>query len=158
MKKIILLLILITLYSCKTKKTYASAEPSKSVERYEIVSISEVEALKYNRATDLGIRLLDACNTSKFKAFSISEATDRVRQNATQEKISTVCRKINSRNGKYLGLNLLDITKDNATEDLVFRYNIKYQKNYFQRELKVTVNSANKVSSITTKEVPRKPL
>ncbi|MFT6749743.1 MAG: 5'-3' exonuclease [Flavobacterium sp.] len=158
MKKVELLLILSFFYSCKSKTTYANSETPKSVERYEMVSKSAIETEKYNRATDLGTRLLDACNTSKFKAFSNSEATDKVRQNATQEKISMVCRKINSRNGKYLGVTLLDITKDNTTEDLVFRYDIKYQKNYFQRELKVTVNSANKVSSITTKEVPRKQL
>jgi 5'-3' exonuclease len=158
MKKVILLFVFITLYSCKSKTTYANSEPIKTVDRYEMVSKTEIAAEKYNRATDLGTRLLEACNTSKFKAFSSIEATDKVRQNATQEKISMVCRKINSRNGKYLGLNLLDITKDNTTEDLVFRFDIKYQKTYFQRELKVTVNSANKVNSITTKEVARKPL
>jgi 5'-3' exonuclease len=157
MKKVILLLIISFFYSCKSKTTYANSDSTKSVERYEVVSKSDVDAFKYNRATELGTRLLDACNTSKFKAFSSSEATDKVRQNATQEKVSMVCRKINSRNGKYLGVTLLDITQDNETQDLLFRYDIKYQKNYFQRELKVTVNSENKVSAISTKEVPKKP-
>ena len=55
-----------------------------------LVKTEEVEMVKKNRANDLGRRLLESCNTSRFKAFTANEATDKVRQNATKEKISNI--------------------------------------------------------------------
>jgi hypothetical protein len=88
-----------------------------------------VAVVKKNRANDLGNRLLETCNTSRFKAFSSVEATDKVRQNATKEKIALVCKKINQRNGRFIGLNLIDITYNKTTDEYVFHYNINYEKN-----------------------------
>ncbi len=151
MKKIILLLSILLLVSCKSK--------SPAVEKtVEVLKIDDVEAVKKNRAYDLGKRLLEACNTSRFRAFTAAEATDKVRQNATKDKISNVCQKFNMRNGRFLGLKLLDVTHNKLTDDYIFRYDIAYEKKANKRELTVTVNTENKVSAITTKEIPSKPL
>lgn len=160
MRKIILLLCLALLFSCKSKKNDATKPVAvKPVEKLSnLVKPEEVEEIKKDRAYDIGKRLLESCNNSRFKAFSSSEVTDKVRQNATKEKISTICKKINQRNGRFLGLNLIDITRDKKTKDLIFRYNIDYEKKMYKRELKVTVNAENKVSAIATKEVTAKPL
>lgn len=123
-----------------------------------VVESSKVEPVKKNRAFDLGTRLLESCNTSRFKAFSKEEATERVIQNGTPDKISATCHKINFRNGKFLGLKLIDITYDQSMDSYRFRYAIDYEKKMFQRELYVTVNADNKVSAISTKEIPRKPI
>ncbi|MFN3754101.1 hypothetical protein [Flavobacterium sp.] len=141
----------LTLVSCKSKvpvveKTIKTVKPE------------EVEAVKKNRAYDLGKRLLETCNTSRFKPFTAAEATDKVRQNATKEKISTICKKINQRNGRYLGLNLLEVTHNEITGEYIFRYGIDYEKKLFKRELFVTVDADNKVSSISTKEIAPKPM
>ncbi|MGL2967052.1 hypothetical protein [Flavobacterium sp. XGLA_31] len=146
---VVLLCSLLLLISCKSKS------PESSV---ITVKPDEVEAIKKDRAYELGKRLLEACNTSRFKAFSANEATDKVRQNATRDKISSVCKKINQRNGRFLGLTLLEVTHNKATDDYIFRYAIAYEKKLFKRELFVTVNHENKVSAIATKEVPTKPL
>lgn len=160
MKRIILfcsILLLIcftsslTLVSCKSKKSVVSTP-------IEIIKPVEVEAVKKNRAYDLGKRLLETCNTSRFKAFTSTEATDKVRQNASKDKISAICKKINQRNGRFLGINLIDITYNKETDEHIFRYNIDYEKKYFKRELFVTVNAENKVSAISTKEVETKPM
>ena len=143
---------LIALVSCKSKK---AAVENKTI---EIVKPVDVEPVKKNRAYDLGKRLLETCNTSRFKAFSSTEATDKVRQNATKEKISAVCKKVNQRNGRFLGINLVDITYNKLTDEYVFRYNIDYEKKLYKRELFVTVNAENKVSAISTKEVESKPM
>lgn len=141
----------LTLVSCKSKKTVVE-KPT------EIIKPVEVEAVKKNRAYDLGKRLLETCNTSRFRAFSSLEATEKVRQNATKEKISAICKKINQRNGRFLGINLIDITHNKSKDEYVFRYTIEYEKKYYKRELFVTVNAENKVSAISTKELEPKPM
>lgn len=146
LKSILLLLLII---SCKSKK---------SEETLVIIESSKVEAVKKNRAFDLGTRLLESCNSSRFKPFSKDEATDKVIQNATPEKISATCQKIRQRNGKFNYIKLLDISYLKSTKEYVFRYDINYEKKYFKRELKVVIDDDNKVSSISTKEVKPNPL
>jgi hypothetical protein len=157
MRKIILLICVCLLCSCKSKKNTSTVvkAPEKPS---NLVKPEEVAEIKKDRAYDIGKRLLESCNTSKFKNFSSTEATDKVRQNATREKISAICKKINQRNGRFMNLNLIDITRNKKTDELIFRYNIGYEKKLFKRELFVTVNAENKVSAISTKEVPTKPL
>ncbi|TBX65189.1 hypothetical protein EZL74_12415 [Flavobacterium silvisoli] len=151
MKKIILLLGIALLVSCKSK----NGTTDRSI---EMVKAEDVDKVKSDRAYELGKRVLEACNTSRFKPFSSNEATEKVRQNATKEKISSTCQKINQRYGRFKGLNLIDITHNKNTDEYVFRYSIDYEKKYFKKELKVTVNGENKVSGIATQEVPQKPM
>lgn len=158
MRKIIFLLCLSLLISCKSKKNNTSSKEKTAEKSSNLVKPEDVDAIKKDRAYDLGKRLLESCNTSRFKAFNATEATDKVRQNATNEKISTICKKINQRNGRFLGLRLIDINQNKKTDELIFRYAIDYEKKLFKRELRVTVNADNKVSAIATKEIPTKPL
>lgn len=160
MRRIILLLCLALLFSCKSKKNDSTkpvaVKPSEKLSN--VIKPEDVEEIKKDRAYDVGKRLLESCNTSRFRAFSSSEVTDKVRKNATKEKISVICKKINQRNGRFLGIKLIDITKNKKTKELVFRYSIDYEKKLYKRELNVTINEENKVSSIATKEVAAKPL
>ncbi len=149
MKVKLLILTMLFLFSCKSKKAENTAV---------LVESSKVEAVKKNRAFDLGSRLLESCNTSRFKPFSKEEATDKVIQNATPEKISATCLKIRQRNGKFNFIKLIDITYLKLTDEYVFRYKIDYEKKYFMRELSVTVDKNDKVSAISTKEVKPKPM
>lgn len=158
MKKILFFSLLLIIASCKTKKTAASVENVKESMEIRTVEKSEVAALKSTRAFELGNRLLETCNTSTFKVFSKNEATDKVINNATPEKIAAICKKINHRNGKYLGLDLIDITFYPTKDEHVFRYLISYEKKLYKRELYVTLNSDSKISAITTKEIKQKPL
>ena len=155
MKKIILIIAVVFLYSCKTKKTATSATEEKSI---VIVNPNEVESVIKNRAQDLGSRLLESCNTSRFKPFSSEEATDKVIQNITPQKLSETCKKINFRNGKFISLDLIDVKHDEINDQYIFKYNINYEKKYFKRELTVVVDANNKVSAMSTKEVKPKPM
>ncbi|MGL2964361.1 hypothetical protein ACSVH2_11130 [Flavobacterium sp. RSB2_4_14] len=156
MKKVILIFCVFSLLSCKSKKTIATEAPKEK--RMVILIPAEVDVAKKNRAYDLGKRLIETCNTSRFKAFNSSEATEKVRQNATAEKISATCKKINQRNGKFIALNLIDVTHDEFNDEYIFRYAIDYEKKLFKRELKVTVTTDNKVSAIATQEIKAKPM
>lgn len=152
MKKIVLLLCLSLLFSCKSKK------PDSNVKPLEIVSPNEVDVVKKNRAYDLGKRLLETCNTSHFKGFSNTEATEKVIQNATIERITATCQKINFRNGRFISLNLIAVSHEKTADQYIFRYAIVYEKKYFKRELMVTVDPDDRVSAISTKEITPKPL
>lgn len=158
MKKVLFICLLLFISSCKSKKGSIATAPNENTKSIRIVPPTEVARLKKDRAFDLGNRLLETCNTSRFKIFSTTEATDNVINNATSEKIAATCKKINMRNGKYLGLELIDITYNPKLEEYNFRYLISYEKKLYQRELYVTINEEDKVSAITTKEVKPKPL
>lgn len=149
MKLKLTLFSLLFIVSCKSKRIENTAV---------LVESSKVESVKKNRAFDLGTRLLESCNTSRFKPFSKEEATERVIQNATLDKISSTCQKIRQRNGKFNYIKLLDVTYIKTTDDYIFRYKIDYEKKYFMRELSVTIDKDNKVSAISTKEIKPKPL
>lgn len=155
MKNILLIITLVFLYSCKTQKTATSATEEKTI---FIVNPNEVKVITKNRAYDLGSRLLESCNTSRFKPFSSNEATDKVIQNITPQKLSETCKKINFRNGKFISIDLIEIKHDEINEQYIFKYNINYEKKYFKRELTVFVNADNKVSAMSTKEVKPKPM
>ncbi|WP_298393379.1 hypothetical protein [Flavobacterium sp.] len=162
MRTILYLFLIILVVGCKTKKplntTTETAILVEEKSRFEKIDLKDVNNQKMTRAYTLGRRLLDACNSSRFKVFTKEEATDKVIQNATVEKITKTCQKILVRNGKFIDLQLLEVTQDNETQDLFFRYKINFEKKYFERELYVTINSEGKVSEMKTKELPKKPM
>ena len=157
MRKVIIFALIAMIVSCKSKVIKNPEPVSAKNERFEKVTLKEVDSKKQNRAYDLGKRLLQTCNSSVFKMFTSEEATEKVRANATVEKISKTCQKILLRNGKFIDLDLMEITYDNENDSYLFKYNIHFEKKYFKRELFVRVNSQNKVSDIKSKEVYQKP-
>ncbi|GEC80107.1 hypothetical protein [Flavobacterium aquatile] len=157
MKKYIVLL-LIVMASCKSKSPNSGSDTKEAYSRYVKMDFKEVNSAKKNRAYDLGKRLLETCNTSKFKSFSKDEATESVIKNATVEKISKTCQKIIMRNGKFIDLQLSEVIHDVETDDYLFKYKIQYEKKYFERELNVTINKDGKVAAMNTKELAKKPM
>lgn len=156
MKRIILFCCVLLLVSCKSKKSVV--DKTETTDNITLLKLTDAEIVKKKRADNLGTRLLETCNVSRFNGFSTTEATDKVRKNATKEKISIVCQKINQRNGRFLGINIIEIKRDKIKDEYTFRYNIDYEKKLYKRELFVTINADNKVSAISTKEVPSKPM
>jgi hypothetical protein len=157
MKKRIFLLLFsaVLLLSCKSKTPNAAKEGNS---RIVVLKSEDIEAVQKKRAYDVGRRLLETCNTSRFKAFTAAEATEKVRRNATKEKIAATCQKIIARNGRFLDLTLIDVTLNKDTDEIIFRYDIIYEKKLNKRELKVTLDKEDKVSAISTKEIPKKPM
>lgn len=113
----------------------------------------DLKANQLKVAENLGTRLLGMCNNGKFKKFNNNEATEKVINNIDLEKMTKTCQKIFFRNGKFIDLELIEIRQDNETGELGFRFNIVYEKNFFKRELKLILNSENKLSYIATKQI-----
>lgn len=173
MKHIIAFLILF-MFACKSKN-FINEQPKNNknkVEKEKIDTDTETkveEELKYERfvilkpfdlktdqlkiAENLAARLLGMCNNFKFKKFNSSEATLKVIKNIDLDKMTKTCQKIFFRNGKFLDLELIEIRKDNETGEIGFRFNIVYEKTFFKRELKLILNSENKLSYIVTKQI-----
>jgi len=140
MKKIFFALICIAfLGACKSKPKAP-----------EVVKVEnkEVTAAQKQKAYDLGKRILNTCNTSKFKPFTTEEATEKVIQNTTLERLSSTCSKYLLKYGRFQDIKLVEVIRNNEDNSLVFRYKAEYQRKYTQKELQVTLNEENKVSAI----------
>lgn len=78
MKKVILLLSLIVLIGCKSKKPDTPIEVKPEEVKIMKLAVAKVDANLKTKAYELGKRILMTCNTSKFKPFNQSEATQSV--------------------------------------------------------------------------------
>jgi hypothetical protein len=147
MKKLIIVLSIFLLIGCKSKNVVtAPAEPE--VAKVERLGLSEISESQKNKAYDLGKRVLMTCNTSKFKPFTSNEATPTVIKNTTIERLSKTCNRFRQYYGTFIDLQLVEAYRNNFDKSTVFRYKAIYSKKVANKELRVTMNSENKVSSI----------
>ena len=163
MKKTILLLSLIMIIGCKSKTptkstnntttkttevTTSKIEVGEKKDGVENIALGAVNESELNKAYDLGKRVLMTCNTSKFKPFTTDEATQKVIQNTTQERLTKTCLKFRLKYGDFVDLKLVEVYKINKDDSMIFRYKALYEKEIANKELQVTLDKDKKVSSI----------
>lgn len=148
MKKMIIVLGILLLIGCKSKPVVVQPVEIKC----EKLSISEVDENQKKKSYDLGKRVLMICNTSKFIPFKESEATPSVIANTTLEKHSATCLKFRARYGSFIDLKLMEVHKNSTENTTIFRYKALYEHENANKELRVTLNAENKVSSLKTME------
>jgi hypothetical protein len=168
MKKIIILFGLLLLIGCKSKKettlnkkpaeiateivTEITTEVPPEVPTKEIkiikLAISNVDTNLKTKAYDLGKRILMTCNTSKFKPFNESEATQSVIDNITEENLSKTCTKFRQWYGPFQDLQLMEIYHYDEDKITVFRFKALYTKAVANKELRVYINEKKQVSAI----------
>lgn len=149
MKKIILILCLVTLVACKSKKAY-----QKETKADEVVKLTptQINNSQKNKAYELGKRVLMTCNTSKFKAFTTNEATQSVINNITIEKLSKTCAKYRMWYGSFIDLQLAEVYQNTHDQTVVYRFKALYTKKVANKELRVFMNADNLVSAIKTSD------
>lgn len=148
MKKLILVLSILLLIGCKSKNVVTNNEPEPEVIKMVKLGLSEVNESQKNKAYELGKRVLMTCNTSRFKPFNTSEATASVIRNTTEERLTKTCTRFRQYYGSFIDLELVETYKNNFEQSIVFRYKASYTKKVANKELRVTMNADNKVSSI----------
>lgn len=148
MKKLILVVSILFLIGCKSKKAVTSNEPEIEVIKMAKLSLSEVNESQKSKAYELGKRVLMTCNTSRFKPFTTSEATASVIRNTTEERLTKTCTRFRQYYGSFIDLELIETYKNNFDQSVTFRYKAAYTKKVANKELRVTMNADNKVSSI----------
>ena len=146
MKKLIIVMTILLLIGCKSKKGTTVPEPEK--EKIVKLALSEIDNSQKNKAYELGKRVLMTCNTSKFKPFNESEATLSVIKNTTEERLTKTCTRFRQYYGTFIDLQLIEVYKNNTDGTTVFRYKALYTKKVANKELRVLLNEENKVSSI----------
>ncbi len=145
MKKILIVLCLMLIIGCKSKKNKAVLPEKPAIVKMEL---PEVDTFQKNKAYELGKRVLMTCNTSRFKAFNTNEATESVIKNTTQDRLTKTCLKFKLRYGDFIDLRLVEVLKNNTTNTTIFRYKALYEKKIANKELRVFLNSENKIAAI----------
>lgn len=148
MKKVIILCCLLVLMGCKTKKT-ASKTAEKPV---SAAQMNKVEETQEKKAYELGKRILMTCNTSKFKPFTTNEATDKVIANSTLENINKICVKYSLKYGLFKDLEFVEMIHNKSDNSNIYRFKPQFEYEKANKELRVTMNSENKASAISTKD------
>ena len=107
MKKVALIGLLLFIIGCQSKKKVTEVTPKKpSVEK---LALAEVSTLQKSRSYELGKRVLQTCNTSKFKPFTTEEATPEIIQKMTRDKISLTCQNILRGFGQFNDMKLMEV-------------------------------------------------
>jgi hypothetical protein len=153
MKKILMLFFLMAIIGCKStqrKKSPTVAKETTSIEEpaFVIMPLDKVSAPHQERAYEVGKRILNTCNTSRFKPFSAIEATENVIRNSTQERLTKTCHNFRLKYGSFKDLELIQVIRDTKNQSYVFRFKALYSKQIANKELRVTINEMNQASAI----------
>lgn len=148
MKKIIIVFSILLLVGCKSKTVVIAPEPEIEIAKIVKLDLTTIDAGQKAKAYELGKRVLMTCNTSKFKPFSLEEATASVIKNTTEERLTKTCTRFRQYYGTFIDLQLIEVYKNNFDRSTLFRYKASYTKKVANKELRVTMNEENKVSSI----------
>jgi hypothetical protein len=142
MKKAGLIICLLLLIRCKSKTVSRDTEDLK----IKKVSGADVNANQQRKAYDLGKRVLETCNTSKFKPFNETEVTKSVMENTTEERLTKTCQRFRQYYGSFVDLKLDGVYK--TKQEVIYRYHALYTKKVANKELRIFVNEDNLISAI----------
>jgi len=142
MKKAGLIICLLLLIGCKSKTVTRDTEDLK----IKAVPAADVNANQQKKAYDLGKRVLETCNTSKFKPFNETEVTKSVMENTTEERLTKTCQRFRQYYGSFIDLKLDGVYR--TKQEVIYRYHALYTKKVANKELRVFVNEDNLVSAI----------
>jgi hypothetical protein len=142
MKKAGLIICLLLLAGCKSKTVNRNTEDIK----IKKVSVAEINPSQQNKAYSLGKRVLETCNTSRFKPFNETEVTKSVMENTTEERLTKTCLRFRQYYGSFIDLKLDGVYK--TKHETIYRYRAMYTKKVANKELRVFVNEENLISAI----------
>lgn len=147
MKKLIILFCILLFLGCKSKNIFKNSSEPKEAKIVKL-ALADVSNVQKSKAYELGKRVLMTCNTSKFKPFTTDEATESVIKNTTEASLSRTCMRFRQYYGSFIGLELVEAYKNSFDQSTIFRYKAAYSKKIANKELRVTLNFENRVSSI----------
>jgi len=142
MKKAGLIICLLLLLGCKSKTVSRDTEDLK----IKKVAVSEINSNQQKKAYELGKRVLETCNTSKFKPFNDTEVTKSVMENTTEERLTKTCTRFRQYYGSFIDLKLDGVYK--TKNEVIYRYHALYSKKVANKELRVFVDENNLISAI----------
>ena len=148
MKNGIIICCLFLLMGCKTKNVNGKVM-GKSVLPTEMNTADDAQK---DKAYELGKRILTTCNNVAFKPFTQSEATNKVIAKSTPANIKQICVKYNLKYGLFKDLEFAEMVPNKTDNTNIYRFKALFEYAKANKELRVTMNSENKASAITTKD------
>lgn len=142
MKKAGLIICLLLLIGCKSK-TVSRATDDLKIKK---IAVAEINSNQQRKAYELGKRVLETCNTSKFKPFNETEVTKSVMDNTTEERLTKTCTRFRQYYGSFIDLKLDGVYK--TKQEVIYRYHALYSKKVANKELRVFVDENNLISAI----------
>ncbi|MDX6182852.1 hypothetical protein SGQ44_11075 [Flavobacterium sp. Fl-77] len=142
MKKALLILSLLLIVGCKSKTVSRDTDDLKIKKVVE----AEINSNQQKKAYQLGKRVLETCNTSKFKPFDETEVTKTVMENTTEERLTKTCLKFRQFYGSFIDLKLDGVYK--TRQETIYRYHALYTKKVANKELRIFVDESNLISAI----------
>ncbi|MBS7253853.1 hypothetical protein [Flavobacterium branchiicola] len=142
MKKAGLIICLLLLIGCKSKTVSRDTDDLK----IKKVDVSDVNSNQQKKAYELGKRVLETCNTSKFKPFNETEVTKSVMENTTEERLTKTCQRFRQYYGSFIDLKLDGVYK--TKQEVIYRYHALYSKKVANKELRIFVDENNLISAI----------
>lgn len=139
----LIICLLLLLVGCKSKNVVSRDTEDLKIKK---VTGAEVNASQQRKAYDLGKRVLETCNTSKFKPFNETEVTKSVMENTTEERLTKTCQRFRQYYGSFIDLKLDGVYK--TKQEVIYRYHALYSKKVANKELRVFVNEDNLISAI----------
>ncbi|WP_374172670.1 hypothetical protein [Flavobacterium tructae] len=142
MKKAGLIICLLLLLGCKSKTIHRDTEDLK----IKKVIAAEINSNQQKKAYELGKRVLETCNSSKFKPFNETEVTKSVMENTTEERLTKTCQRFRQYYGSFIDLKLDGVYR--TKQEVIYRYHALYTKKVANKELRIFVNEDNLISAI----------
>jgi hypothetical protein len=144
MKKAVLIisLSLVLIVGCKSKTVSRDTDDLK----IKKIAETEINSSQQSKAYQLGKRVLETCNTSKFKPFNETEVTKTVMENTTEERLTKTCTRFRQYYGSFIDLKLDGVYK--SKKETIYRYHALYTKKVANKELRVFVDEENLISAI----------
>lgn len=142
MKKAGLIICLLLLIGCKSKTIQRDTEDLK----IKKVTAAEINSNQQKKAYELGKRVLETCNSSKFKPFNETEVTKSVMENTTEERLTKTCQRFRQYYGSFIDLKLDGVYR--TKQEVIYRYHALYTKKVANKELRIFVNEDNLISAI----------
>ncbi len=142
------LVCMLALAGCKSKKTATTATTRPAEPKVTKILPEKVDQAQKDKAYDLGRRVLMACNTSRFKPFTLEEATEKVIKKATPERLTKTCHNFQLKYGDFKGVTFIEVVRDKKNKTNIYRFKANYEKKIANKELRVTMNDKNQVSEL----------
>ncbi|WP_202703024.1 hypothetical protein [Flavobacterium sp. UGB4466] len=142
MKKAGLIICLLLLMGCKSKTIHRDTEDLK----IKKVNAAEINSNQQKKTYELGKRVLETCNSSKFKPFKETEVTKSVMENTTEERLTKTCQRFRQYYGSFIDLKLDGVYR--TRQEVIYRYHALYTKKVANKELRIFVNEDNLISAI----------
>jgi hypothetical protein len=142
----LILCCIIIMAGCKSKKTSVETKPKEP--KVTKVAVEKVNQEQKDKAYELGRRVLMACNTSKFKPFTLEEATPEVINKATPDRLTKTCHNFQLKYGDFKGVTFVEVIRNKKAKTNTYRFKAEYEKKIANKELRVTMNEKNQVSNI----------